>query len=97
MAVHKLLIYCRSGNFHVKNTLHQKNFVVLKFSQFKLQNSVEVDLVYCQELGEPGIVGGALWLSWRSIVVDWTFTLGGMDIHAALFVDHHSINGLFAC
>ena len=36
-----------------------------------------------------------LWLS--GIVVDWTFTSEGVDVHARLFVDHHRVNNLFMC
>ena len=30
------------------------------------------------------------------LVVDWTFTSGGVDVHARLFVDHRCVN-VFIC
>jgi len=62
-------VYCRSGNFHVKNNLRE-NFRVVKFSRFRsiCEIFLAVDyynmdehlesswrLVYYQVSGEPGI------------------------------------------
>ena len=46
-------------------------------------------LVYYQVSGEPAMVV-TLWLS--AGVVDRTFSLGGVDVHARLFVYHYCEN-----
>ena len=80
-----------------------KNFHVVKFSRSRSIREIflTVDdcnmnerlesslcLVYCQVSGEPGIV---------SVIVDWTFNSGSVDLLASLFTESSPRNFFFAC
>ena len=65
-----------------------KNFVVVNDCNMDKRLESSWHLVYYQVSGEQGIA---------AVVVDQTFTLGSVDLHASSFTDHHRVILFFAC
>ena len=93
-----LIIYHRSGNFHVKNNYHDKfsRFRSIREIFFTVDNYNTDELlesswrvVYYQVSGEPGIAG----CSFRSDIFPGEY----VDLRANLFTDNHCVILFFAC